>query len=177
MANHRIPLPSMKTTLTIIVVVVYTITLTSLFVSVLDGTTIVRVPTVGNLVVLGYEAHGGDIIMQGNNATLDWGTIRVGTSANRSFYLQSQSTTTTIPQLNTTDWIFRNADNQPVTPPSVNGIELNWTLNNGTQLAQRQEVYVTLTLTINSDDAFVNYVLDNNVKTFSFDIIIQPSQV
>ncbi len=176
MARHRIPLPSIKTALIIIVVVVYTITLTSLFVSIIDGSSIVRMPTVGNIITLGYEAHGGDIITNNGNATLDWGTIYVGASTNRSFILKSKSTANTIPQLNTTDWTFKNAQNQSAPPPTVNDITLAWTINN-TSLAPNQEINVTLTLTVKYDQTFVDYLINNNITTFSFDIIIQPSQV
>ena len=176
MAKHWMPLPSFKSILIIIVAVVYTITLTSLFVSIIDGNLIVRLPTVGNMITLGYEAHGGDIIANNGNATLDWGTIYVGTSTNRSFSLKSKSTTITTPQLSTIDWAFKNAQNQSAPPPTVNDITLTWTINN-TSLAPNQEINVTLTLAVKYDQTFVDYLINNNITTFSFDIIIQPSQV
>ena len=176
MAKHWIPLPSFKTILIIIVVVAYTITLTSLFVSIIDDRLIIRVPTVGNIIALGYEAHGGDIITNNGNATLNWGTIYVGASTNRSFSLKSKSTETTIPQLSTTDWAFKNAQNQTAPQPTVNDITVTWTINN-TSLAPNQEINVTLTLTVKYDQTFVDYLINNNVTRFSFDIMIQPSQV
>jgi hypothetical protein len=175
MTKHWIPLPSFKTTLIIIVVVVYTITLTSLFVSVIDGENLLRMPTVGNIITLGYEAHGGNIITNNGNTTLDWGTTYVGASTNRTFNLKSKSTITTIPQLNTTAWTFKNAQNQTAPPPTVNDITLSWTINN-TPLTPNQEINVTLTLTVKYDQTFVDYLVNNNIRTFSFDIIIQPSQ-
>jgi hypothetical protein len=174
--KHWIPFPSFKTVLTILVVVIYTIVLTSLFVSVIDGSNPLRMPTIGNIITMGYEAHGGDIQTAGENQTLDWGTIYVGTSTNRSFTIKSKSNTITIPQLNTTDWTFRNQQDQLVAPPTLNDIIVNWTLNN-TLLTPNEELNVTITLTIKYDAIFVDYLVNNNVKTFSFDIIIQPSQV
>lgn len=176
MARRRIPVPSIKTALIIIVVVVYTITLTSLVVSIIDGSSFVRMPTVGNIITLGYEAHGGDIVTNNGNATLDWGTIYVGASTNRSFILESKSTVNTVPQLNATDWTFKNQQDQPVTPPTVNDITLTWTINN-ISLMPNQEINVTLTLTVPYNATFVDYLINNNVTTFSFDIIISPSQV
>lgn len=176
MVKYRIPLPSIKTILIVIVVVVYTIVLTSLFVSVIDGYSTLRVPTIGNIIALGYEAHGGDIISAGENQTIDWGTIYVGTSTNRSFILKSKSNTITMPQLNATDWIFKNQQDQFVAPPSVIGITVNWTLNN-LFLTPNEEVNVTITLTVKYDATFVDYLINNHIRTFSFDIMIQPSQI
>lgn len=174
--KHKIPLPSIKTLLTIIVVVAYTIILTSLIVSIIDGESSLRMPTIGNLITMGYEAYGGDIVTTTGNSTLDWGKVYVGTSTNRSFILKSKSNTNTMPQLNSTDWTFKNQQDQPVVQPTVNDITVNWTLNNAL-LSPNEEVNVTITLTIKYDAAFVDYLINNQVKTFSFDIIIQPTQV
>ena len=177
MPKHRIPHPSIKTTLIIIVVVVYTITLTSLFVSILDGILPLHVPTVGNIITLGYEVHGGDIRTVFGNQTLDWGTIYVGTSTNRSLILKSKSNTKTVPELNTTGWAFRNQQGQVVVPPTMDDVTVNWTLNPSPPLDPNEETNATITLTVKYDATFVDYLINNNIATFSFDIIIQPSQV
>jgi hypothetical protein len=160
-------LPSAKTTLTIIVVVFYTITLTTLLAAVLRTNHNLLMPGLGNIVALGYEV---------DNDTVDWGTIYVGTSTNRSFILKSISTKLTTPQMDTTNWTFRNAQDQLAPPSTVNSITLSWTVND-TSLAPNQEINVTLTLTVKYDQTFVEYLINNNVTTFSFDIIIQPSQL
>jgi hypothetical protein len=172
--KHWIPLPSIKTVMIIIVVAVYTIVLTSLVVAIIDGNNPFRMPTIGNIITTGYEAHGGDIQTTGLNQTLDWGTINVGASTNRSFILKNKSNIITTPQLNATDWIFKDQRGQQVDPPTVNNINVNWTLNN-TPLDPNEEVNVTITLTIRFDPTFIDYVINNNVTTFGFDIIIQPS--
>jgi len=164
----------MKTTLIIIVVVVYTITLTSLFASLMSRENRLRFPTVGNIIVMGYEAYGGDINTTGTNQTLDWGTVFLGTSINRSFTLKSISSMFTIPQLNTTNWTFENAQDAPVAPPTINDFAVDWNLNN-TLLAPNEEVNVTITLTVKYDTAFAEYMINNQIRKFSFDIIIIPS--
>lgn len=174
MAKHWIPLPSIKTVMIIIVVVVYTMVLTSLVVSVIDGNSPFKMPTIGNIITTGYEAHGGDINTTATNQTLDWGTIYIGASTNRSFTLKNKSNIITTPQLNATNWVFKNQQGQQVDPPGVNNISVNWTLNN-TPLNPNEEVNVTMTLTISFDPTFIDYIVNNNVTTFSFDIIIQPS--
>lgn len=176
MPKHWIPLPSIKTIMIIIVVVAYTIVLTSLTVSIIDGNTPFRMPTIGNIITTGYEAHGGNIQTIAENQTLDWGTIYIGASTNRSFILKNKSNIITTPQLNATDLIFKNQQGQPVDPPAVNNIIVNWTLND-TPLNPNEEVNVTITLTVRFDTTFIDYIVNNNVTTFSFDIVIQPSQV
>jgi len=168
MPKRRILLPSSKTTLTIIVVAVYTITLTTLIASVLRTNHNLLIPGLGNIYTLGYET---------DNKTLDWGTIYVGTSTDRSFNLTSKSNTVTTPELTYGNWTFRNAQNQPTPPPSVNSMTINWNLNNDTRLDPNQKINVTITLTAEYDQTFVDYLINNSVVTFIFDIIIYPSQV
>ena len=174
--KHRMPLPSIKTILVITVLVVETTILILLILSVIDGESNLRLPTIGRIITLGYEAHGGDILAQAENKTVDWGIVYVGASINRSFILKSKSTTNTIPQLSTTNWTFENQQGQPVAPPTISDIAVSSTLNN-TLLAPNEEVNVTITLTVKYDATFVDYLINNEVRTFSFDIIIQPSPV
>jgi len=168
MPKRRILPISAKTTLTIIVVAVYAITLITLIASVLRTNHNLLMPGLGNIYTLGYEA---------DNKTLDWGTIYVGTSTDRSFNLTSKSNTVTTPELSYGNWIFKNAENQPAPPPSVNNMTLSWSLNNDTQIEPNQKINVTFTLTVEYDPAFVDYLINNMITTFSFDITIHPSQV
>ena len=161
-------LPSAKTTLTIIVVVFYTIVLTTLLAAMLRTNHNLLMPGLGNIYTLGYEA---------DNKTLDWGTIYVGASTDRSFNLTSKSNTVTTPVLSYGNWTFRNAQNQPTPSPPVNSMKINWNLNNDTRLAPNQRINVTLTLTAEYDQTFVDYLINNSAVTFTFDIMIHPSQV
>ena len=168
MSKRRILLPSAKTALTIIVVAVYTITLTTLIASVLRTNHNLLMPGLGNIVTLEYDV---------DNRTIDWGTIYVGTSTDRSFNLTSKSNTVTTPELTYGNWTFRNAQNQPTPQPSVNNMTINWNLNNDTRLDPNQKINVTITLTAEYDQTFVDYLINNSVVTFIFDIVIYPSQV
>ena len=161
-------LPTAKTTLTIIIVVIYTIVLTTLLAAQLRTNHTLLMPGLGNIVTLGYDV---------DNRTIDWGTIYVGTSTDHSINLTSRSSTVTTPELSYGNWIFKNAENQPTPPPSVNNMTLSWSLNNDTQIAPNQKINVTLTLTAEYDPTFVDYLINNTITTFSFDIIIHPSQV
>lgn len=161
-------LPSAKTTLTIIVVVFYTIVLTTLLAAVLRTNHTLLMPGLGNIVTLGYDV---------DNRTIDWGTVYVGTSTDHAINLTSRSNRVTTPELDYGNWTFNNAENQPAPPPSVNNVTLSWSLNNDTQIAPNQEINVTITLTVEYDPTFVDYLINNTIATFSFDIIIHPSQV
>jgi len=161
-------LPSAKTTLTIIVVVAYTITLTTLVASVLRTNHTLLMPGLGNIVTLEYDV---------DNRTIDWGTVYVGTTTDHAINLTSRSNTVTTPELSYGNWIFKNAENQPAPPPSVNNMTLSWSLNNDTQIEPNQKINVTLTLAVEYDPTFVDYLINNTIATFSFDIIIHPSQV
>jgi hypothetical protein len=46
---------------------------------------------------------------------------------------------------------------------------------NGTQINPGEIIQVTLTLSASSSHDFVHYLIANNVKNFSFDIIIAAS--
>lgn len=165
MSKRRILLPSAKTTLTIIVVAVYTITLTTLIASVLRTNHNLLIPGLGNIYTLGYEA---------DNKTLDWGTIYVGTSTDRAINLTSKSSTMTTPFLNYGDWKFNDI---PVPTSLVNNMRLNWSLSNDTRIAPNQKINVTFTLTIEYDPTLVDYLINNTIRTFTFNITIHPSQV
>jgi len=161
-------LPSAKTTLTIIVVVFYTIVLTTLLADLLRTSHTLLIPGLGNIVTLGYDV---------DNRTIDWSTVYVGTSTDHAINLTSRSNTVTTPELSYGNWVFKNAENQPAPPPSVNNMTLSWSLNNDTQIEPNQKINVTLTLTVEYDPTFVDYLINNTITTFSFDIIIHPSQV
>lgn len=172
MKQHRF-LPSFRTLLIIIVVVAYTLILSTVVTETLEQSRTLHIPSFATIYVLGYEAYGGDIALKDGNQTLDWGTIYVGTSTNLSFYLRSKSSTITTPTLNVTDWSFRNQQDQNVSLPPINNISITW--NATAALTPNQEVYATLTMEIPSDNSFVNYLITNQVKTFSFEIQIYPS--
>jgi hypothetical protein len=155
--------PSAKTTLTIIVVVIYTITLTTLLAAVLRTNHNLLMPSLGNIIALGYKV---------DNQTIDWGTVYVGTSTNRAINLTSKSNTVTTPFLNYGDLKFNNVS---VPTSLVGNVRLGWSLSNDTRIAPNQKINVTLTLTIEYDQTLVDYLINNMITTFSFEITIQPS--
>jgi hypothetical protein len=80
----------------------------------------------------------------------------------------------TTPFLNYGDWKFNDIS---VPTSLVNNMRLNWSLSNDTRIAPNQKINVTLTLTIEYDPTLVEYLINNAIRTFTFNITIHPSQV
>jgi len=166
-------LPSVKTALLILVTAVCTMLLTVLFIAIVSQGNL-RVSSHGTIYALDYEVYGGNISFVDSKPTFDWGAIIVGDSTNRSFYLRSKSTIATRPELNTTNWKFYDGQNQPTETPSLNYLTVKWDFMDSS-LAPNQEVYVTLTLTVEYNMNFVDQIINYGIKSFTFDVLIQPS--
>lgn len=126
--------------------------------------------------MIGVEASGGDLsISQDGNLSIDWGTVYPGTLTNRSFHVKSISTEPIILQLIFSNVTFKNAAGDVVatTPPVENPLRLTWNYS-GESINPRQQIYVTLTLEISSENEFIDYIMDNDVREFFFDILIKP---
>ncbi|MEJ5328318.1 MAG: hypothetical protein WHU54_08765 [Candidatus Bathyarchaeia archaeon] len=132
-------------------------------------------PSFGIIRVIGVEAYGGDIhLSQDGHQYLDWGTLYLGTIANNSFYIKSQSNIPIKLNLTTSNFTFRNnrGENVTIQLPISQPLKITWNYND-TIINPRESVYVTISLALSSDVAFLTYVIDNNVKEFAFDITIK----
>lgn len=109
--------------------------------------------------------QGGDL----HGTSIDWGTMYVGSSKNVSFHAQSTSNVPIILDCNTTDW----------TPDGI-GSYFNLTWNyNGTQIEPKQQILLTFTLSSAQSEEFENYLIDNGINSFSFNLniyAINPQQ-
>jgi hypothetical protein len=115
---------------------------------------------------VGIRAYGGDIEAQNGKTFIDWGIIIPGTLTNRSFLIQSTSNMEIRLNLTTANW----------SKPEISShIFLTWNCTNVT-IASSDMVCATLTLEASLDDAFINYLINNKIREFSFDIVIQPSE-
>lgn len=168
-------LRSKKTILLIIIVSGLTLLLSMLASMWLSSYHNTSFPSFGVIRVIGVEAYGGDIhISQDGQQYLDWGTLYPGMIANNSFYIKSQSNMPIKLALSISNFTFRNARGENVTAPLPVSQPLKITWNyNDTIINPRESVYVTLSLTVSSDVAFLTYAIDNNVKEFGFDINIK----
>lgn len=136
---------------------------------------IFHVPSVGTIHVLDVEVYGGDLKYINGQPCLDWGIVYPGTLVNRSFYVKSKSNVDGILKIRVTNWIFNNSK---VHGPydKKEGISVLNPVLNDTILRPNDIVRLTLTLNVSSSSKLIEFVLENNIKSFSFDVFIFLSE-
>jgi len=173
---------SKKTVLLIIVVAATTLILSttiSIWLSRFDN---YLIPSLGTIRTTGVETYGGNITLTAKEEQqIDWGTIYPGTSTNRSFYIKSRSSIETTLNYTTGNWTFLDSEGKNVTESLASYIsrplamDTTWDYN-GTPISPKEEIYVTLTLRAFGDIRFINYLIDEEVEEFSFDIHIYAEE-
>ena len=128
-----------------------------------------NLPTTGTIKVEGLEIYGGDIKYDAASDTVyvDWGELTLGSYKNSSFYVKSNSTVDVGLEMNVTNW-------------APTGIEEYLTIYwdyNGTLLSPTQEIFVTVTLEVASSGEFIDFLIENEVTDFGFDITVYASGV
>ncbi len=114
----------------------------------------------GHVYVIGINVFGGDL--QGN--TIQLNTLNEGESRNISFCVQSTSDEPITLSFWVTDW----------SPPELGSfLQITWDYN-GFSINPNQTIMLTFTLTSSLSADFTNYIIDNNVTTFSFNLYIFP---
>jgi hypothetical protein len=166
---------SKKTLSLILIVAVLTITLNAAISIWLSRIYDIHVPSIATIRTIDVEVYGGDInLTQDGKQYIDWGTIYLGELLNRSFYVRSKSNTETTLNLTIANLTFQNSQGENVIepPPIESPLNLTWNYYN-TTISPSQEIYVTLTLRASSDSSFIDYLITNDVKNFSFNVVIQ----
>lgn len=127
-----------------------------------------HLPSLGTIRVIGVEAS---ILF------IDWGTVYPGTPTNRSFYIKSISNEPITLQLTTQNLTFQNSEGTNITQtlPVEEPLHLTWNYS-GSPLNPKERIYIVLTLIVSSDSKFLEYIINNDVKQFYFDIIIKPME-
>ena len=167
---------SKKTVLLILVVVVITIIISAAVSILLQRTTNLYVPSLGTIKTLGVEAYW-DRNLENKTETIDWGKIWPGTFENRTLHIRSISSIETTLELRTANWTFRDSNNRTVAGPSDSSPYMNLTWNyNETIVRPGETVQVTLTLSVDYSSDFIEFLMTNDVKEFSLDIIISTSE-
>ncbi len=167
---------SKKTILLIAISVLATLLLSSLISTLLYKNDDLYIPSFSTIKTLGVKAYW-DADLKNETTGLPWSTVYPGTSNNFTLYLQSESNIQTRLELHTANWIFRNSSNIIVLGPvnSTNYINLTWNYDEST-INPGQTVQVTLTLSTDKSDDFIWFLVNNNVKEFSFDIYIRTTE-
>jgi hypothetical protein len=114
---------------------------------------------------LGVEAYW-DIGLQNKTETIEWGVVWPGSSISVTLYIKSTSNAEVALILDSTDW----------EPASISEFMILLWDYNGMVLDLGEIIEVTLTLSVSSSDQFIRYLVANDVKQFSFEIVIRAQE-
>lgn len=152
---------SRKTILLILIAVGATIAISTTISILFSRIANLYVPSLGTIKTLGVEAYW-DVNVENKTEAIHWGTIWPGSTQNVTLYVRSISNIETTLNLNATNWNPTNLSNY---------MNLTWNYN-GATIRPNEIIQVTLTLST----PFIQYLITNDVKQFSFDIIISTKE-
>ena len=156
---------SKRTILLILITVMITLVISVITSIWLSRTINFHVSSLATIKTLGVEAYW-DRSLENKTEKVDWGTIQLGSSQNVTFHVRSISNIETTLNLNATNWNPANISRY---------MNLTWNYN-GTTVRPSEIIQITLTLSASSSSDFITYLITNNVKEFSFEIIISTSE-
>lgn len=136
-----------------------------------------RFASLGTIIVKGAKAYGGDIKTDAQGTlTIDWGTVYPRVPVTRSFNISSDSNvpvTLILLDVTSANITFFNSNGEIVTEtlPVERPITLSSNFNS-TTLEPNEVIYATLTLEFSSHPDFLQYLIENKVTSFSFEIVI-----
>lgn len=165
-----------KTIVLIVFVSLATLLLNVAFSMWLSSSHNLHLPSVGTIRVVGIEVFGGNLTTtEDGSRVIDWGTVSPGAKISRLFYVRSISNEPIALQLIFSNLTFQDSEGAIVTetPPIENPLRLTWNYT-GAMLRPGEQICLVLTLEVSSDTRFIDYIIDNNVKQFSFGILIKP---
>jgi len=133
-------------------------------------------PTIGTIYTIGVEAYW-DQNLTNQTTQIQWGTLYTDTKTNITIYLHSISNIPTTLILKTENWTYTNLAGTNITEPPnrQNYMNLTWNYNNQT-LNPDETIETTLTVTVTDNPTFLEYIIQNNITTFKFDITIRPEE-
>lgn len=167
---------SKKTILVIAAAIIITLIVSSSISIWMSKVTNFTFPTIGTIRFRGVEGYWNKNLTNKTEAC-DWGTIWPGLSKNLTLYLRSISNIGTTLNLTQENWAFRNSNNDVVAAPTNTTLHMNLTWNyNNTTVQPGEVLQVTLTLSVDRSSDFIEFLIANDVKAFSVDIIISASE-
>jgi len=135
-----------------------------------------HLPSVGTIRVIGVEAYGGNLTTaQDGSQIIDWGTVYPGIPTSRFLYIKSKSNRPITLQLSILNLTFQDSKGTIVTElsPLKSPLNLTWNYTDA-PLEPGEQICLVLTLEASSDPRFICYIIDNDIKHFSFVIVIKP---
>jgi hypothetical protein len=128
------------------------------------------ISTTGSIYVRGLELYGGDIKSESGHEHIDWGELTLGTSKNASFYVRSTSNVDVKLALSVNNWMPEGIEDY---------IRISWDYN-GTLLrsgADQVPLLVNVNLNVSSSGDFIDFIVENGVTSFGFNMTIYASGV
>jgi hypothetical protein len=126
------------------------------------------IPTKGTLYVSGLEIYGGDTESESGNVYIDWGELTLGASKTASFYVRSNSNVDVELELNVANW----------TPAGIQDfIGISWNYNGSLLSPGQESLLITVSLDVSSSSEFIDFIVDNDVTSFGFDMTVYASGV
>ena len=169
-----------KTFLLIAMVALITILLQTLISIWLSKSGNFYIPSIGTIHALNVEVYGGDIKYLNGELTLDWGIVYPGSQINRSFFIKTKGNINGTLKIKAGNWTFRNSKTIIYNYTEWMTIE---SIYNGTKkpymeiLMGEKTIMAIITLKVSNSNDFIDWIIENNIKTFSFDIsvILEPN--
>jgi hypothetical protein len=167
---------SWKTALLIAVVAMTAVAVSALVSFWLSKYHNLRFPSIGTIHTAGVEACW-DQDLTNRTTRVEWGTLYPDTRTNITVYLHSVSNIPTTLTLKTENWTYINSAGTSITEPPnrQNYMDLTWNYSNQT-LNPDETIQITLTLTVTDDPTFIEYLIQNNITTYNFDIRISTTE-
>ena len=167
-----------NTFLLIIVVALITALLQTLISVWLSRNNKISLPSFGTIYTLQAEVYGGSLKELNNGQKfIDWGTVYPGITVHRTFNVMSKSNVEAKLIIKAMNWVFNNSRGEIVKGPTneTDYMTLIASLNE-TLMNPNQSLEVTLTLMVSNSSDFINFIIENEVTSFSFDIYIYMSK-
>lgn len=133
-----------------------------------------HLPSLGTIHTLNVEVYGKDIKEENGEKFLDWGILYSGTQTNRTFTVKSKSNVEGTLIIKAANWTLYNSKNETVLGPTdkIKYLTILPPKQNTTILKPDETIELTLTLNVTASKEFIDYILENDVQTFTFDLHI-----
>ena len=163
-----------KTLLMVTSVILATILLQTTIAILLSTTSNFHLPSLGTIHTLNVEVYGKDVQEKNGEKYIEWGILYPGTQINRTFTVKSKSNVEGILIIKATNWTLYNSKNETVLGPTdkMKYINILPPKQNETILKPDETIELTITLNATASKEFIEYILENDVQTFTFDLHI-----
>lgn len=135
-----------------------------------------RLPSLATIRTIGVEAYNGDL----DGTQINWGIVYPGTLTNRSFHIRSESNVPVTLSMKQSNFTLLDSEGENVTGhlplPATEALNLTWNYS-GIVLNHEQVIFVTLTLHASNRSDFIEFLINENVVEFNFDIHIKANPV